>query len=133
MSEVIKIEVLSDAIAGALDEYHENVIVALDNASEQAVKDLVTLTKATAPTGNRGSYRRHIASKEVTRSSGKNRGKTFAWYVKPPDHRLTHLLVHGHATKNGGRTKSNPFLQNAMDQVTPKYINNVEEALKNGR
>lgn len=133
MSEVIKIEALSDAIAGALDEYHENVITALDNASEQAVKDLVTLTKATAPTGNRGSYRRHIASKEVTRSLGKNRGKTFAWYVKPPDHRLTHLLVHGHATKNGGRTKSNPFLQNAMDQVTPKYINNVEEALKNGR
>ncbi len=130
----ITVDALDAELRQTLTLYHEDVNAAIDRASEQAVKDLVTLTKATAPVGARhGNFRKNIASKEVTKSRGKNRGKTYAWYVKPPDHRLTHLLVHGHATKNGGRTKSNPFLQNAMDQVTPKYINNVEEALKNGR
>ena len=45
-------------------------------------------------------------------------------------HRLTHLLVHGHATRNGGRTKANPFLKNALDAVLPEYERAVEEAVK---
>lgn len=132
MSNTINIEAFSDAVAELLDNYQTTVIERVDVASESAVKELVTLTKATAPTGNRGKYRKNIASKEVTRNNAKNRGKTFAWYVKSPDYRLTHLLVHGHATRNGGRTRANPFLQNAIDTVTPKYIRDVEEALQNG-
>jgi hypothetical protein len=56
--------------------------------------------------------------------------KRFIWHVKAPDYRLTHLLVKGHATKDGGRTKANPFLQNALDQVLPEYEKEVEEAVK---
>ena len=56
--------------------------------------------------------------------------KRYIWYVKAPDHRLTHLLVHGHATRNGGRTKANPFLKNALDDVLPEYERAVEEAVK---
>ena len=52
------------------------------------------------------------------------------WYVKAPDHRLTHLLVHGHATRNGGRTKPDPFLHNALADVLPEYEKAVEEAVK---
>ena len=56
--------------------------------------------------------------------------KKFIWYVRPPDHRVTHLLVKGHATRNGGRTKADPFLRNALDQVLPEYEKAVEESLK---
>ena len=52
------------------------------------------------------------------------------WYVKAPDHRLTHLLVRGHATKDGGRTKADPFLENALDVVLPEYEQNAREAVK---
>ena len=36
----------------------------------------------------------------------------------------------GHATKDGKRTKANPFLKNAIDQVLPEYEAAVEEAIK---
>lgn len=130
MAKSIKPEELDAAIHEELTIYHENVIEALTAAGDKAVKALVKKTKATAPVGNRGSYKKSIAGKLLKKTA---RSVTHVWYVKPPDHRLTHLLVHGHATKNGGRTRADPFLKNALDQVLPEYEKDVEEALKNGK
>jgi hypothetical protein len=113
-----------------LDDYDAHVLEAVDACSYRAAERLCKKTKATAPIGYRRKFKRSISFKEVYKSGGSLRGRTYVWYVKPPDHRLTHLLVHGHAKKNGGRTKSNPFLQKAIDEVTPQYIEEVEDALK---
>lgn len=130
MANRIDAQDLSAAISQELTLYHEDIIRAVDKASNDAAKDLVKKTRATAPVGNRGSYRKHIASKQIKQSKN---GSTYAWYVKAPDHRLTHLIVHGHATKDGGRTKADPFLENALDQVLPAYEKRVKEALRNGK
>ena len=127
MRKTIKPSDLGAAIAEELTVYHEDVTESVNAASEQAVKKLVKLTKASAPVGARGDFKKSIASKLLKKS---NRGNTFVWYVKAPNHRLTHLLVHGHATVNGGRTKGDPFLKNALDDVLPEYEKEVKEALK---
>ena len=127
MSKAIKPEQLGEAIAQNLSMYHENVIERVNAAGEKAVKDLVKKTKATAPEAT-GSFKKNIAWKKVDTGLGH---KVFVWHVKAPDHRITHLLVHGHATKNGGRTKANPFLKNALDAVLPDYERDVQEAIKN--
>lgn len=126
----IKPEELGRAVQEELTIYSAGVVTALDAAGEKAIKELVKKTKATAPVGRRKSYRKNIAGKLLKKS---DRGNTYVWYVKPPDHRLTHLLVHGHATKSGGRTRANPFLANALKQVLTDYEGEVEEALKNGK
>lgn len=117
---------IGDAIAEMLTIYHDQVVAGIDEAGEQAMKKLVKRTKSTAPVGVRGSFKRSITS---TRQKGL-RGDRFVWHVKSPDHRLTHLLAHGHATRDGGRTKGNPFLQNALDDVLPDYEKAIEEAVK---
>lgn len=127
MAKSIKAEGLAAAIEQQLTIYHEGVVERLDAAGDAAVKKLVKLTKSTAPEGARKSYKRHIAGKLLKRDK---RGSTYVWYVKPPDHRLTHLLVHGHATRDGGRTKASPFLQNALETVLPEYEKAVKEAVK---
>ena len=127
MSKAIKPGDLGAAIAEELTIYHEDVTNAVDAAGESAIKKLAKLTKASAPVGARGDFKKSIASKLLKKS---NRGNTFVWYVKAPNHRLTHLLVHGHATATGGRTKGDPFLKNALDEVLPEYEKEVEEALK---
>lgn len=129
MAKSVKPENIGDAIEQELNIYHENIIEKLDTLSEEAVKRLVKLTKSTAPVGARGSFKRNISSKLLKKA---RRGSSYVWYVKAPDHRLTHLLVHGHATKNGGRTKGDPFLQNALNEVLPDYERDVKEALQNG-
>lgn len=130
MAKSIKPGDLGGAIAAELTLYHQDVVDGIDAKSAEAVKTLVKKTKATAPVGARGSFRRNITSKRLTKT---RTGSTHVWYVKAPDHRLAHLLAHGHATKNGGRTKANPFLANALAEVLPDYERSIEEVLKNGK
>lgn len=129
MAKGIAPEQLGAAIERELSLYSDNVLKAVDKASGDAVRKLVRLTRATAPVGHRGSFKRKISSMKL--QPGRfSRG--YVWFVRAPDHRLTHLLVHGHATKDGGRTKANPFLKNALAEVLPEYEKKVEEAIKNG-
>lgn len=129
MAKAIKSADLGKALEQELTIYSQAVTEEVNRLSEEAVKTLVKKTKATAPKAS-GSFKRNIASKLLEKG---DRGDTFVWYVRAPDHRLTHLLVHGHATRRGGRTKANPFLQNALDEVLPDYERAIEEAVKNGK
>lgn len=123
----VKLTELSAAIEQELTIYSKEVEESVEAAAEAAAKKLVKLTKATAPVGHRGSFKRHIAR---TKKKPGPRQVEQIWHVKAPDHRLTHLLVHGHATKDGGRTKGDPFLKNALDQVLPEYEREIKEAIE---
>lgn len=127
MAKTIKSADLADAIQQELQLYSEGVAERVNAVSKSAAEKLKKLTKATAPVAS-GSFRKNIAVKEVDSGHGT---KKYIWHVKAPDHRLTHLLVHGHATKNGGRTKADPFLKNALETVLPEYEQAVEEAVQN--
>lgn len=132
---------LGSALERELEAYSENAQNGLVAAIEKNMQDLVKKTRATAPTGRRkGKFRKNITAdyQELRRHSTQGgrylAGRTLraTWYVKAPDYRLTHLIVHGHEKANGGRTKGNPFLQNALDEVLPNYEREVEEVLRNG-
>ena len=118
---------ISAVLGKELEEYREEVQQAVDAASQKAALSLVQITKQTAPKRS-GDFRRHIAWKEIV-YPGRWR-RAYVWYVKAPSHRLTHLLVHGHAKSDGDRVDGDPFLKNAMDKVIPEYEADVEDALK---
>lgn len=128
---------LNEQLGQVLTIYSAQVNEKLREVTTDAMKKLVKETRATAPVGRRkGQYKKHItADYSGTKASARGlRGQNVKaiWYVKAPDYRLTHLLVKGHATKDGGRTTPNPFLQNALDKVLPEYERAVEEALQDG-
>lgn len=126
MSKAVKPEDLGKAIQAELKLYSERVVQRANEAGRTSANKLKKLTKATAPVAS-GSFRKNIAVKEVDAGHGM---KKYIWHVKAPDHRLTHLLVHGHATRNGGRTKTDPFLTNALNTVLPEFEKAMEEATK---
>lgn len=135
--ERIHVGELGSAMEHALELYAKDVQEGIIQVTESNMRNLVKQTKATAPTGRRhGQFKKNItADYQELRRVKKLRGRTIraTWYVKAPDHRLTHLIVHGHATRDGGRTRANPFLQNALDSVLPEYEKGIEEVLKNGK
>ncbi len=121
---------LVEALQQELTIYSEEVNDKLRDVTRQHLTDLVRKTKATAPVGYRGSFRKNIAG-DFRGLKAPGRSISGTWYVKAPDYRLTHLLVHGHAKKGGGRTKANPFLNNALDEVLPAFEKAVEDAIRN--
>lgn len=120
---------LDQAIKDQLLSYNSEVNRRVTESGEKAIKKLVKLTKASAPKDT-GSFRKNISWKMDKQTFY---GSSFVWYVKKPDHRITHLLVHGHAKRNGGRVKGDEFLHIALDQVLPEYENDIVEALNDIR
>ncbi len=129
---------LGEQLERELTLYRVGIEEKLKTVTEESMKKLVKETKATAPQGRRkGEYKRHITADYSRLRKPNARGLqgnkiSATWYVRAPEYRLTHLLVNGHATNDGGRTQANPFLQNAIDHVIPEYEQKVEEILQDG-
>lgn len=129
MANRIALEDLGAAIAQELTLYSEEVQERVNKAGRKAIKEIERKTKDTAPF-NAQAYHQHYVDQIATTSEKSRTGdEKHIWYVKPPGHRLTHLLVDGHETRDGGRTEADPFLQNALDDVLPDYEQAVEDAV----
>lgn len=131
-SNRVALEDLGAAIAETLTVYGKETQDKVNKAGRKAIKELVRKTKDTAPF-NASAYHAHYAD-QITSKTEKSRtgDEKHTWYAKGPAGRLTHLLVRGHETRDGGRTNGDPFLQNALDDVLPDYEKEVEEAVRNG-
>ena len=122
----IKPEELGKAIAEQLTIYHADKLEKVNAVGEKAVKQLVKLTKKSAPKAS-GDFAKSLTYETEKKTGG---DIAYTWGAKAPHYRLTHLLVHGHPTVNGKRVKGDPFLENALATVLPEYESDVEEALK---
>ena len=124
----IKATDFSKCLNDLLKNYVGSKTEKVNRLSERTVKRIAEITRRTAPKKT-GDFKKGIRSGLIlTRATG----NVYAWYVADPEYRLTHLLVHGHRTVNGKRTKSNPFLANAVDETLPEYVRSVENSMKEG-
>lgn len=130
MSKKIKIEDLSEAIGKELELYDTAVRDGVRKETRKSMKKLVEMTKQTAPVGKRKNhYKDDITSRVIEDSY---RQTVMQWYVKAPNHRLSHLLNNGHALKNGGRVEGTNFITQAHDAVLGEYEENVKKVIENG-
>ena len=126
IAKLVQAKDIGAALERELTIYTTQVQARVNKASADAAEQLRAVTRATAPKKS-GDYRRKIA---VTEQAVGHGVVSYIWHVKSPEHRLTHLLVHGHALPNGRRTKAHPFLHNAWRAIQPAYEAAVKEAIK---
>lgn len=126
----INVDQLNEAINAELKSYNETIVKGVKKYTTKAMKELVDTTKATAPVGRRSKhYKDSITSRTESETQD---GIVKLWYVKGSDYRLSHLLNNGHALRDGGRYPGTNFIGNAVDNIIPKYVKEIEEVIKNG-
>ena len=132
-------EEFGEQLQRVLTIYGEDVNDKIRAITTETMKAMLKETKLTAPRGRRqkkDSYSQHISGDyRGTRVSARGlRGQDIhaIWYVRAPDYRLTHLLVKGHATSKGNRTRTSPFLHNASEKAIADYEQKLQEVLSNG-
>lgn len=125
----INVDDLERTIEKELTVYHDDVIAGVKKAAQKNMRELVTETKAHRYKEDTGAYRKAISSRKLEETQN---SLTMQWYVKAPHYRLTHLLEHGHATRNGGRTVAYGNLGKSSDKVIKQYEKEVVEVIENG-
>ena len=126
-NDKITIDDLADAINERMTVYQSDTARKVLKVTKNTMKRFVKITKQTAPRRT-GKFAKAIRSTVEDNGITSSKG---VWYVGGKEYRLTHLLVNGHQLRQGGRTKGNPFLDNALEEIEKEYIKGIEEAVKN--
>lgn len=127
----VSIDNLSNEIEKELSLYSSEITEGIKGVTKVHAKKLLDKTKKTAPIGKRRSKKFKTSIKCEVQNETAN-SVSYLWYVGGKNYRLTHLIANGHAKRGGGRTKSNDFLKNAVNEVESEFEKAVEEVIKNG-
>lgn len=134
MAKSIKLEDLVKEINATFNQYSEEVIEAVDEATwESANKAKNQVINEIENVGIKSKkYKKAISAQ--TQKVGRIGTKTGIVYVKAPHYRLSHLLEKGHVIKNQygtyHRTKARPHWEPVQKKIETEYPNAVKEKLE---
>lgn len=105
-------EELENAVSGILEKYMDDINDIVETAVKDVGKAAAAELKKTSPVRTGDYAKGWKAQKLKTRY-----GVTTVCVHNPTCYRLTHLLEHGHALRNGGRSKAYPHIKPAEEKA----------------
>ena len=123
----VSVDGLADAVAGMLDEYAR----ATEQDMKKAVRDAGNTVKKAIGEGapvKTGKYAKSWAVKTTKETANALEVTVHA----RNRYQLAHLLEHGHAKRNGGRTRAIPHIAPAEQQGIEQLERDIERSLRNG-
>lgn len=129
MSNSIKPEELQEVLKDYLENYVEDITEGVEDTTDTLTKEAVKELKETSPRGK--GTREKPYHKGWTKQKGKeNRGRYTVKIHNKTNYQLTHLLEFGHATRNGGRTKSIPHIRPLEEKYNKLYEQRITTVIK---
>lgn len=109
-----------------LNDYTVEVKRAAMNAIDSTAKESVQRLRQTSPVGRGNNAGEYAKSWSIKREHDKQKGLATV-IVRNKDHyQLTHLLEHGHALPQGGRTKAQPHIAPVNDWAANEVVRRIE-------
>lgn len=128
MSEKVKVSDVGSAIAQALEEYSDEVRIAIEAEVEHTGKEVAKAIRSNPDTPEKsGDYRKGWTSKKDRGVRGAGR---IVYNSKKPQ--LTHLLEKGHAKVGGGRVAAIPHIAPVWEREQRAFESRIEKILRGG-
>lgn len=122
----ISISQLANEIVKAVQEYTEDVSLAIEKEVEATAKEVLEEVRRTAPRKTGG----YVKGFKITKQSRSGHKRCVVWNRTDPTR--VHLLEYGHAKVNGGRVQGQPHLGPAHDKFVPGLMNKIKQIIKRG-
>ena len=118
---------LADEVIKQLGEYAEVTTDGMKKAVNDAGKTVKKEIQANAPVQS-GKYKKSWTVKKTAESATKLEITVHSKNC----YQLAHLLEHGHAKRNGGRTKAIPHIAPAEELGAEQLEQDIERMIRNG-
>lgn len=127
MARKVKVDKLADEMTKILKEYAEVTSDGVKKAVRKSGRQVKNDIKAGAPSKS-GDYKKSWVTKKVSESSN---SLVVTVYSKNR-YQLAHLLEHGHAKRNGGRTRAISHIAPAEADGIKLLEEEIKRSIKNG-
>ena len=124
------VEQFSLAVMEAMKEFQQSVdydlVYVTQKVAHQAAKNVQVNITDSGIRGT-GEYKKSIKARTIKDSP---LSKKSVVYADKPHYRLTHLLEHGHAKLNGGRTRAFAHWEPAEQKAIDDFVKELREAIE---
>lgn len=124
------VEQFSLAVMEAMKEFQQSVdydlVYVTQKVANQAAKNVQANITGAGIQGT-GQYKKSIKARTIKDSP---LSKKSVVYADKPHYRLTHLLEHGHAKLNGGRTRAFAHWEPAEQKAIDDFVKELREAIE---
>ena len=125
MGMKVSINGLADAVAQELAEYSKLTTATVKKAVDKAGKTVRDRIKTGAPVKT-GKYAKSWRARKTRETSTALAVTVYS----PSRYMLAHLLEHGHAKRNGGRTRAFPHIAPAEEAGVEQLERDIERGLR---
>lgn len=127
MAKKVTIDGLADAVMKELDEYSKVIDEDMRKAVSKAGQTVRKEISANAPKRH-GDYAKSWSTKKTRQTS---RSLEVTVYSRNR-YQLAHLLEHGHAKRNGGRTRAFPHIAPAEENGVRQLEEDIKRSIRHG-
>lgn len=123
----VTVDRMADAVMEGLEEYNQLAASTVKKAVKRAGTTVRKEIESTAPQ-NTGKYAKSWRSRTTAESASSIHVTVYS----PSRYMLAHLLEHGHALRNGGRTRAFPHIAPAEEAGDKQLEADIIRGLKDG-
>ena len=127
MGRNVPVDGLADAIMEGLEEYADLATDTMKKAVRHSAKTVKDEIEAHAPKDTGAYSKSWRASKQAETST-----KLEMTVHSANRYQIAHLLEHGHAKRNGGRTSAQPHIAPAEEVGIEQLEKDIERCIKDG-
>ena len=125
---LVTLDELGVAISNMVEEYAQEVILALEKKLDETAEEIVKYIKTHAP---RSGGSKAFADSFIAEPQGSGINKTISIFSNEKG-KITHLLEFGFTHRSGKYVGPRPFMRPAFDLLTPKMLEDIKSIIERG-